>query len=176
MPAKGNRFSFTLIELMLVIALIAIGLGTLAFQVSKALKAERFERGVEHIIQKISLAQEIMLDFHTDVTLTLKQSGQAVECQLEAACVLPAHIEKGLNHASRVQGIEQMTLDNTVSETIKLPFEASLGITPQAQITFNYLGRQAILCLPGYPAAIKRGHYEITTNESHYPEEILSAL
>lgn len=173
---KLIKRSITLIELMVVITLITIVLGAVAISIPKALKRGKFERSVEAIIAKITLAQELMLDFHTDVTLTFKQQESALACHLETACPLKSHIEKECNRISLLQGIEQVTFNGIICPEITLHFEGSLGISPKGVLAFTCNEHAVKLPLKGYPTGIKRGEYEIQTDQADYPEEILSTL
>lgn len=170
--------SLTLIEVMLVMVLIGIGLGALAFQASKALKKGKFESGVEQIMGKIALAQEIMLDFRTDVTLTLRKQQDGIECLIETLSHLPPHLEKGINRSSLIAGIDSLAFNNGGQNEIKLLFEGGLGITPKGELTLSFRDLNSTLSLKGFPAHIKKIHNE-SNNEGQqtpYPEEILSAL
>ncbi|MCH9608554.1 MAG: hypothetical protein S4CHLAM45_11320 [Chlamydiales bacterium] len=79
MPKKQ---AFTLLELMLVIALISLTLVGGGFGIARALKKERFEKRVEHVIGQITLAEETMIDTGQDVTLHIESAsfngGEAV--------------------------------------------------------------------------------------------------
>jgi type II secretory pathway pseudopilin PulG len=179
--SSNKKRSLTLIEMMLVMTLIAIGLGTLGFQVAKALKKERFERGVEQVMGKISLAQEVMLDFHTDVTLTLYREGEEIECRLETDLSLPSQIEKGLNRYHTIEGIEEIAFNDEIRRKIILQFEGGVGSTPQGKLTFLGQGDAISIHLKGYPTQIRReqnrgGENGPTLCQADYPEEIFSAL
>ena len=170
--------SITLIEMMIVISLIATALGGMALPLSKALKGEKFERGVDRVIGKIMLAQELMLDFHTDVQLILEQDkeGEAIHCLILVAIPLPPQIEKGINHRPHIAGIRQMAFNHEDKDRMELSFDGSFGVLPQGTLTLMGPRNAEHIALPGYPGQIRRGNHVQTTINTPYPEEILSAL
>ncbi len=169
---RVNKKAFTLIEMVLVITLIAIALGAMAFPLSKALKKEKFERGVDAIIARITFAQEIMLDFHTDVTLTLLEESGKVICTIEPAIALPAKIEKALNHHKEIPGISQLCFNHEIRKRIEICFDGTIGAVSRGTLTLSGSGREAILSLPGYPTHIQRGEHEAQKScFIPYPEE-----
>jgi prepilin-type N-terminal cleavage/methylation domain-containing protein len=172
-----NKSPFTLIEMLIVLTLIASALGALSLQISKALKGERFERGVEQVIAKLTLAQELMLDFHTDVHLTLTQEKGGVVCTLKTDLRLPDHLERAINLYNKIEGIEQMCFDNRAKAIIALYYDGATGVTPQGTLTLVAPRKGESIILKGYPAQIRRGIDEQTKNcHADYPEEIFSAI
>ena len=161
-------------------ALIALGLGALAFQVGHVLKKEQFERGVEQVIGKLSLAQEIMLDFHTDVTLTIHQKEESLLCQLECATPMPHQLEKGFNTREAVKGVDQILFNEEPKTLLTLQFERGLGVAPKGELTLLYRDLKETIYLRGYPTQLKKepgGEWnERHPCEATYPEEILSSF
>jgi hypothetical protein len=177
MRIRSNRRPFTLFEILVVITLITAALGVMALQIPKALKGEKFERGVEQIIAKLTLAQEVMLDFHTDVSLTFEQKEDGVECTLTAGRKLPPRLEESFNRYKRIRGIERVAFNDSEEAITKLYFDGAVGATPQGILTLTAYGREERIALNGYPAQIKRGkNAQANACPIDYPEEILSAL
>jgi hypothetical protein len=156
--------------------LIATALGTLSLQIAKAIKGERFERGVDQLITKLTLAQELMLDFHSDLCLELKQEEKGITCHFDIDCKLPPHLEKSINRYAKIEGIEQLMFNGMVKERILLCYDATLGATAQGILTLFAQERQEHIVLKGYPSYLKRGKIEIIECHEEYPEEILSAI
>jgi type II secretory pathway pseudopilin PulG len=178
MIIRSNKRPFTLFEILIVIALITVALGVMTLQIPKALKGAKFERGVERIIAKLALAQEVMLDFRTDVYLTFKQQEGVMECTLTAGRKLPPRLEESLNRYKKIEGIEAVAFDTSAGGDVpQLYFDGAVGATPQGILTLSGYGREEKIVLNGYPAQIKRGTY-VQANERtiDYPEEIFSAL
>ena len=173
-----SKRSITLMEMMIVISLIAVALGGMALPISKALKGEKFAHGVDAVIGKIMLAQEVMLDFHADVKLILEQDkeGKGIDCLIVAAIPLPPHIEKGLNHRPHIAGIMEMAVNHEKKNRVELSFDGTLGSVPQGILSLIAPGKEEHIALPGYPRQIRRGNHVQTTSNTSYPEEIVSAF
>ena len=170
--------SITLMEMMIVVALVAVSLGAMSFPIAKALQGEKFAHGVDGIIGKIMLAQEVMLDFDTDVQLFLKKDkeGKGIHCHIVPGIPLPPHIEKGLNHRPLIVGIDEMAFNLENKNNIEISFEGPLGSISQGILTLRASGKEEHITLPGYPKHICRGNYAPTPCSTSYPEEIVSAL
>ncbi len=173
-----HKRSITLMEMMIVISLIAVALGGMSLPISKALKSEKFARGVDGVIGKIMLAQEVMLDFHTDVRLILEkdEEGKGVNCHIIANIPLQPQIEKGLNHRPLIAGITEMAFNHERENRIEFSFDGTLGSVPQGTLTLMAPGKEEKIVLPGYPRQIRRGNHVQITSSTPYPEEIVSAL
>lgn len=158
--------------------LIAAAFGVTAFPLAQALKSERFVRGVDGVTRKIMFAAEVMLDFHTDVSLILEKDpeGGGLTCHIAAAISLPAHIEKGLNHRPKIAGIEAMAFNHEPKAKIELLFDGTLGGVPEGILTLIAHGKQEEIILPGYPKSIKRGMNATAIPPTPYPEEIVSVI
>lgn len=152
-------------------------LGAAALPLSKALRTERFERGVDQIITRLAFAQEVMLDFETDVLVTLEREDKEITCSIKTQKVLPPAFEKILNLHKKIQGIDEMSFDNEILNKIEIHFDSSLGTTTKGKLTLHLGNQEEILTLKGHPTQIKRGDYaKILSSEAHYPQEIVSAL
>lgn len=172
MRTKLSKRSFTLIEMLIVMTLIAAALGTLSLQVAKALKGGRFESGVDQVMGKLTLAQELMLDFHTDVTVVFTRQTEGIECKLIAGRLLPDAIERAMNRYKLIKGIEEVTFSGEA-----LFFDGTLGTTPHGALSLSSQSSKATLILNGYPARITRGIYcEKEEAYAVYPEEIISFI
>lgn len=172
---KITKRSVTLFEILIVMVLVSFALGVMALPVSKALKGERFERGVDEFIQRITLAQELMLDFRCDVWLKLSQEKDAVLCTLKTEAPLPPHLMKSLNRHMRIKGITGITFRE--EPLTELCFEGGLGSFPRGLLTLIGEKKKETLFLKGFPAHIQRGKNETAACcTAGYPEEILSAL
>lgn len=172
-----TKHPFTLFEMLLVITLVAMALGICALPISKAVKSERFERGVDQVAAKIALAQELMLDFRTDVTLLLEMKQHELCCSIKIERHLPAHLERSINRYNKIKGIEEMAFNHDRRDSIQLQFDGTVGTTPQGELSLSAPQKEAILILHGYPAQIVRGKHEKKKKcEALYPEEIVSFI
>lgn len=172
MGKKRSKRPFTLLEILITLTLIGVGLGALAMQVSKVINGEKFERGVDQIISRLSLAQELMLDYRMDVRVQLTRQKGIVMCSIETDRPLPKRLERAIERHKEIPGIQAF-----YPETCTLHFDGTVGTTPQGSLTLRSQNKEATLTLTGYPTRIKRGTYvQQNTPPAVYPEEILSAL
>jgi hypothetical protein len=177
LPTQLNKRSVTLLEVLFVMLLLGLISGTIAFPIRKALRGEKFERGVDQIISKMTLAQELMLNFNADVHLALRQKGEEIECLLTVERPLPLKLEREINRHTSIKGIAQMNEDGVPKEAVDLFFSSEFKETPKKELTFQSENKDARILLKGYPYAIKRSKNEETiTCYVPYPEEILSSL
>jgi len=174
---KRAIYRFTLFELLVVIALVGAAFGLIAIQVPKALKKERFETTIEQVIAKISLAQELMIDYHTDVDLTFAEQPKGVACHITVNQPLPAKLTSHLSKHQLIEGIDTIAFNEKPSQVIHLLFDATLGATPKGRFFLAAKECKATLILRGFPSKILRGNHEIIKEDNPlYPEEILYTL
>jgi len=175
-PKRLNKRAFTLFEILLVITLMATALGAIGFPALQAMRGEKFERAVDQVIGKLTLAQELMLDFQTDVILRLEQKQNGLKCTFQTHKKLPTHIQKALHQNSTLVGVEQISFDQEIYNTLELHYEGSLGATPQGTLELFAHKKKQIISLKGYPTKITRGEHVQKSFEAPYPEEILSLI
>ncbi|MFZ0565744.1 MAG: prepilin-type N-terminal cleavage/methylation domain-containing protein [Chlamydiales bacterium] len=169
--------SFTLFEMLIVMFLIAICFSALVFQIPKAIKKERFETAVEAVISKITLAQELMLDYSTDVVLILTEREGGIGCRLKAAQPLPKKLKARVEKEQLLSEIEAISFKNRPTKEVELRFDGSLGATPRGKLLLEGKRQKVYLTLRGYPSKILREDYNFAEKrEAPYPEEIVSAL
>ena len=153
--SRSNR-AFTLFEMLIVIALIGIGLGGLSWNLPKLLKKERFEKNVQRVCSKLTLAQEIMIDYTTDVTITFQPGEKGSLCRISSQCDLPDAFMKQINKEDKLPGINQVSFNNqSYDGVVTLHFFGAMGKIPKGILTLH--GEKEIsLTLPGYPSRITR--------------------
>jgi len=172
-----NKQSFTLLEMLIVIVLISTSFSVIAIQIPKALKMERFEVAVEAVIAKITLAQELMLDYRTDVTLTLAQDKRGIRCDFKLDQPMSRKVKAKLKKNLAIRGIETIAFNGEPTPAVDLLFDGTLGATPRGRLLLGSKKHKTTLILQGYPAKILREDDNLA-EETHasYPEEILSTL
>ena len=158
----------------MVIALITLIASVVTLQISKALKKERFEQGVESVLAKLALAQELMLDFHTDVRVCFEKQGEILSCTLTTNLSLPPHLESSINRYSKISGVSSIAFNGVPKAHCELLFDGTLGSVPVGTLTLSKETKEESIFLNGYPAHFKRGKNE----EKHirpaiYPEEAI---
>lgn len=170
--------SFTLLEIMIVIALIGLTLGIISIQFPKALAGETFERGVDQVKSRIALAQELMLNYQTDVVLKFEydQEKNGMHCFIHTGKPLSEKLERNVNRHCLVKGIEEVEFGKEGADSVSLHFDGTLGATPKGKLTLKGKNKEAVLTLKGFPSHILRGDHVTEDPEAAYPEEILSFI
>lgn len=163
---KNKRF-FTLLELLLVIFLCTIVLGSLGMGLPKLLRKERFDKEVELLMEKISLGTDVMLEYDTDLLLNFLPSESGVECVFSSSKPLPEKTMRTLNSQrmlSHIKYVSPQTLLYSHAE-VKIP-KGELSVRGE---------KSAKITLPGYPKQIVKGDNASKKNEkkicASYPQE-----
>lgn len=171
---RKSRHPFTLLEVLLVLFLIGLGVGVITHQIPKLLESETFERSVDQIKGKITLAQEVMLNCQTDVYLSLIAEEGKLYCRLDTNKPLPKKFKHFLDHHSIIKGIEAISFNR--SKEIALFFDGTIGALPEGKLWIKGKRREVILTLKGYPSQIQRGDHALEKSETSYPETIFSLI
>lgn len=162
-----RKHPVTLLEILLVIALVGLTFGVIATQLPKALRGEKFERGVDQMKSRIELAQEVMLDYQTDLKLFFESTQKGMVCVIDSERPLPGRVKKAFLRP--IEGIEEISSD-------VLEFDGKLGTPPKGKLILKGNNREAILRLKGFPSALVRGGENVPDSEADYPEAVLSFI
>lgn len=88
-----RRLHFTLLELLIVLAIIATLAGVIGINVTNAIREQRFRSEVDAIVDKLRLAQDLMLIFHSNIDVRIatneNQKGFLIELVPEVVLPLP---------------------------------------------------------------------------------------
>jgi len=173
---RRDKRSFTLLEIMIVIALIGMTLGVISIQAPKALRTETFERGIDQVKTKIALAQELMLNYQTDVVLKLTPGEKGLFCHMETGKPLSEKMMRNVNRHELIKGIDEVAFDETFTDALELFFDGTLGATPKGKLLLKGGSREAILTLKGFPSHLLRGDHVTEDSEATYPQAVLSFI
>lgn len=179
---EGKRYAFTLLEMMLVVALCATTVAYGGYAFSDWLYRERFERGVEEVCAKLALAQELALDYRMDVSLSLTRGNGGVYCHLTPGRPIGEALGRRLNQKEKIETLDQFGLLRTSGEPEKaytdqldLHFDGTLGTTPSGTLILAGRGIETQVALRGFPSEIGRGEYVDHPPKATYPQALLSA-
>ena len=73
---KVLRHPLTLVELLLVLAILGIAVGWIGMNAAKALRNQRFQTEVSEVVDLIRLAQNLSLSFHQSAIVRFTTSGE----------------------------------------------------------------------------------------------------
>lgn len=162
---------FTLIEIFIVIGLIGIIAAVSAFPIKKALAKEQFQSNLERFLAKTRLAQELVVDYQTDVFLTLEQTEQGLLCKLTPVVQLPKALAQALNRDALLQGITSFSFEAEPKNQLEIAFLHN-SLATQGVLTFysktQELGQVYLSLSITY--VVKNGN-KIALEKAPYPHE-----
>lgn len=168
---SNRRLPVTLLELIIVIAILAMVSGIVGVSINKALVDQRFRSEVGMIVDEMRLAQDLMLILGTDVRVVFQETKnhEGIEFWLDMDTMLSNNIQRELTkriHKLKViKGVffsdELLTEVHEGKMDVKflsngavmskgiMRLASSDSEQSQKGILENYI------CLPGYPKPIK---------------------
>lgn len=165
---KARKRTFTLLELMIVLMILALTLGVVGINVGRAVREQRFRSEVDRVVDKLRLAQELMLIGNVGVDVVFEKVKEGVDFRLEVDGPLTkawkAEVERPLSPLKAIHWVE---FDETVPRVaapegrLQLQFLSrgsvmSKGLlrlsTSERDDDFGTLTRY--ICLSGYPRHI----------------------
>lgn len=174
------RRHVTLLELLIVIAILAVAGGAVAIGVRKALEDQHFRSEVGLIVNELRLAQDLMLILGTDVHVKFaqddKSSGNKFWMELETR--LPPEIEHEVlrdhGHLKMVRGVffRDMNTAQYTKGQIDVKFLSSGAVMSRGVMRLATSEKdsppagtlEAYICLPGYPAPISSTDQKIDSD------------
>lgn len=172
-----RQYAFTLLELMLVLALLVMASGVCVIAIPKAMNKEKFSQGVEKFIDKVMLAQELMLNYQADVQLNIQKDSEGkILCVFCAERGVPPSILLRLNNDPVLPGIQKVEWNNKEKALTILHFSASENLCPHGSLTL--IGsHERTLFLAGRPGKVltEQKAYENSFIQTPYPQEASSA-
>ncbi|MEI8364843.1 MAG: prepilin-type cleavage/methylation domain-containing protein [Parachlamydiaceae bacterium] len=164
-----RRLPITLLEVLIVFALLALVSGVVAISINKALIDQRFSTEVGQIVEELRLAQNIMSILKADVHVIFEEDVKkdGINYWLETDTLLPAHIKREVTRRKILKTVKGVFLKD------QLPGESHEG---RLDIKFMSYGAvmskgvlrlastdnpnppegtlQSYICLIGYPHPI----------------------
>lgn len=165
---RKNR-PFTLVEVILVMAVTVLVLGSIGIAIPKALKKERFEKSVMLVQEKLTTAIDIMLDYDTDLFVVFQKVEGGVSCRYKTAKPLPEKAVKSLLREQFIEEVEEVRFQEG-----PLYFRVADCKVPEGIVTIVGEKNVEITC-PGYPASMQKGRNGIKEIKASYPKEALSS-
>ena len=174
----------TLIEMMIVISIVATAAAIIGINATKLIQdINAFRTGTEVILDKLQMAQNIMLIFKSETYVTLERKKDGLLCHIETGNELPESIEKAINLACFIPGIESAVFideqktrqHNKIiltfsSMNMRIP-HGTLILSGGKQMGSNPLQKEVYLT--GYPSPIGIATKTMLTENTAYESEIL---
>ena len=165
-----KRRPVTLLELIVVIAIIATLSAVVAISVNKALVEQRFKTEVGKIVDELRLAQDLMLVLGRDVHVkfAVQKGGDGIEYWIDHETALSGHVQKELSGRKRllstIKGVflEDELLQEVKQGEIDVKFFSKGAVMSKGVMRLATTDKepapegtiQSYICLSGYPQTI----------------------
>lgn len=163
-----RRNAFTLLELIIVILIMSLTAGLVGVNVTKAVREQRFKSEVGRVVDKLRLAQDLMLiaDVGVDVMFTKENDG--VNCWLEVDGPLTKQWKGEIERPSALlRAVHWVEFQETVPRQgapegkLQLQFLSRGSVMSRGLLRLStsrsddeYGALTRYVCLPGYPKTI----------------------
>jgi len=171
--------------MLIVIGILALISTIAAFNIGRMHRQQRFRTGVEQIIDRLQMAQNLMLVLKTDVNIAIRKNDRGIySIHMEVETPLPKHLEDNASRQINLEGIEEMSFDRGNGESrtdqIVLKYSALYKRIPEGVFILRQNQEmEESIPLYGYPHPVAAGdkkdeRYESFPNESLniYPAEV----
>lgn len=162
-----RRATFTLIEIVIAMALLLMIVGAVGVNVVRLVQQQRFQNDVNLVTDTLSRAQQLMLIYDQNVLVRFKILPDGISCVVETDCKLNPAWEKWVaRHAVLLKHIhvidfKDLNFGMSAQEEKQVRFSPKGGMLSRGILgmsTAKTLGQEdafdAYICLPGYPRAI----------------------
>ena len=132
--AKRSSFSFTLLEILLVVSIVSVLASVVGWQIVKCVDRYFFQDEVEKFYLTLKEAQLLSLTYQTDIHMYLFQEGDAFAYQIETDEPFSAkELDKG---KKRLKTVKKVTWQNRPIKKIDLFINARGAMQPHGILTF----------------------------------------
>lgn len=165
-----RRHPITLLELIVVIAIIASISAVVAINVNKALVEQRFKTEVGQIVDELRLAQDLMLVLGRDVHVkfAVKKNKDGIEYWIDNETALSDNVQKEVSGRKRslktIKGVflKDELLTEEVSDLIDVKFFSKGAVMSKGTMRLATTDKEPppagtlenYICLPGFPMPI----------------------
>jgi len=158
--AHQSRRFVTLIELMIVMALIAVIMGVVGFNVVKMRRDQQFRSAVTVVQQKLQTALETMLIHNDTVRVVLQQEERGLNINLKTDTPFTKGLGRLLNRDPLIKGIDSFSWAPAEGEVYRGPttleFSSIARAIPKGTLTlFGPDSLKRTIVLNGYPHPFK---------------------
>lgn len=158
-----QRRCMTFIEMVVVMAILSLVAGVIGMNISRAMQEQRFRTEVSQIMDKLRLAQNLMLILNEDIKVYFNKVENGIICGLAFQCPLYKGWGKELNRPQLLTAVrrvdfkgmgEDLGKGNFALEFLSGGMVMSQGILKLSTGKNRIYSDRRYVCLPGYPASI----------------------
>lgn len=142
---------------MLVMTLLAMTLGVVGFKIPKAIRTQQYLNETRLLLDTLITAQELMVSFDADVTLSLKKEEKGYSTYISCTSEVPDKMFKKIPHPS-FRKIEKILWNGQEDKEVTLIFSSSQGGISKGELTLMGV-KKVMFFLPGFPARIVKKSY-----------------
>lgn len=175
---RKAKHPFTIIEILCVLFILAIAAASIGIKGPALLRHERFENGVEAIFDQIVFAQEIMLLYQTDLSLTLQVEKKGILANLNVASKDVKNAFKTSFKPVLIKGIDAIFFNNEKQKIVTINFLAEDCVVTKGLLSFGNSEKRKHISLPGFPSSpsVNKIKKDETPSKAIYPQEVLSPV
>ncbi len=162
---KKNSFSF--IELIIALSLVALVIGTLSVSLTSLIRKNQFERESEKLMGHLQLAYDLVLNEDVDLDILLFYQDQRLVCELfceDQKLLEPIQRIKNFRHLKRIdlvdkKGILKRSIESSSfsNQKIKLPI-SYFGTfeSPEHLVLKGSSKQSASFLIKGFPHVLQK--------------------
>lgn len=163
-----RRSYFTLIEIVLAIALLSLIVGVVGFNIRNLVGDQKFKNDVNTVTDTLNRAQQLMLIYDQTMLVRFKVVPGGIQCRIEASCHLDPTWEKWVVGHSKVLkeihclAFDDLNHDEKGGDEKIIRFYPNGGLISKGVLALSSAkttgvkgASNAFICLPGYPTLIK---------------------
>lgn len=173
-----QRRRMTFIEMVVVMAILSLVAGVIGVNISRSMQEQRFRTEVSQVMDKLRLAQNLMVILNDDVKVYFNKVENGISCGLAFRCAQKDGWGKEINRPQLLTAVRSVDFKGTVGEDLgkgnfALNFLSggmvmSQGILKLATGKNRVYSDRRYVCLPGFPASLvsveKKPNLECLTN------------
>lgn len=153
-----QRRFFSLIEILIALAILVSLLGIVGFNIKAALRSQSYDSQVDRLVSELNLSQDMLLVFNieTEFRFSPQEAHLVPVGTLDQA--YERLIEREHTSLSALASVHfEGTLGERLERTFSLKFLDAGFETPKGVLTLTSLdGEKSYIYLPGYPAPLAR--------------------
>lgn len=136
-------------------ALLGVVGGVLGFGVTRLFEEQTYKNDVVAVVERLRLAQDVMLIYQTDVVVTLNADPSGMRCHMRAEAPLPDAVAKAFDKGGSLKGIVGVDFNDSRG-AVEISFVSNGSKMSRGILTLRgKQGRERYIALKGAPAFIE---------------------
>jgi type II secretory pathway pseudopilin PulG len=158
-----QRRRMTFIEMVVVMAILSLVAGVIGVNISRSMQEQRFRTEVSQVMDKLRLAQNLMLILDEDIRVYFNKVEEGISCGLMFQCTQNAGWGKEINRPQLLTAVRRVDFKGVGEDLGKGDFALNFlsgGMVMSQGILKLTTGKNRLysdrryVCLPGFPASL----------------------